>query len=60
VFVLYPFFLWIVVVSDLSSSMSSSLDLMCNDCQLGNGCDLIFMGILYHPTVQSLHFYLLQ
>lgn len=46
-FVLYPFFLWIVVVSDLSSSMSSSLDLMCNDCQLGNGCDLIFMGFKY-------------
>lgn len=32
-FVFYPFFLWIVVVSDLSSSMSSSLDLLCNDCQ---------------------------
>jgi hypothetical protein len=49
VFVLYPFFLWIVVVSDLSSSMSSSLDLMCNDCQLGNGCDLMRICALGSP-----------
>jgi hypothetical protein len=56
VFVLYPFFLWIVVVSDLSSSMSSSLDLMCNDCQLGNGCDLIFMGFKYRFYFGLLHY----